>query len=115
MQRWNGWGDEKITMDLPPQGLKILREVIGPGRTDPDYLLEMFIQRLPKSRLPRHPLVSFDPKLRLDHAHGQSLTTHGAKSAVRSRLAGRQSASALALAVHVVFSLLVIPIASTLL
>ena len=73
MQRWNGWGDETITMDLPPQGLRILRDVIGPGRAGQDYPLEKFIERLPKSRLSRHPLVSFDPKLRLDHAHGQSL------------------------------------------
>jgi alkyldihydroxyacetonephosphate synthase len=73
MQRWNGWGDENITMDLPPQGLRFLRDVIGPFRTDQDYPLDMFVERLPKSRLSPHPLVSFDPKLRLDHAHGQSL------------------------------------------
>jgi alkyldihydroxyacetonephosphate synthase len=73
MQRWNGWGDETMTMDLPPPGLRILRAVIGPGRTDQNYPLEMFVERMPKSRLPRHPLVSFDAKLRLDHAHGQSL------------------------------------------
>jgi len=73
MQRWNGWGDETITMDLTPQGLQILRDVVGRGRTHPDYPLQGFVERLPKSRLSRHPLVSFDPKLRLDHAHGQSL------------------------------------------
>jgi alkyldihydroxyacetonephosphate synthase len=73
MQRWNGWGDKTITMDLPPQGLQILSDVIGNGRISPDYPLEKFIERMPKSRLPRHPLVSFDAKLRLDHAHGQSL------------------------------------------
>jgi alkyldihydroxyacetonephosphate synthase len=33
----------------------------------------MFIEKIPKSRLPCHPLVSLDEKLRLVHAHGQSL------------------------------------------
>lgn len=73
MQRWNGWGDETIAMDLPPQGLEILCAAIGKGRISPDYPLEKFLERMPPSRLPRHPLISFDAKLRLDHAHGQSL------------------------------------------
>jgi alkyldihydroxyacetonephosphate synthase len=73
MLRWNGWGDENITMDLPPRALQILHDVIGPGRIVPDYPLEKFVAKMPQSRLPRHPLVSTDPKLRLDHAHGQSL------------------------------------------
>jgi alkyldihydroxyacetonephosphate synthase len=73
MQRWNGWGDDTITMDLPPQALAILRDVIGKGRISPDYPLEKFIEQIPTSRLPRHPSISFDAKLRLDHAHGQSL------------------------------------------
>ncbi len=73
MQRWNGWGDDTIYMDLPTQGLGVLRGLIGEGRVRPDYPLEKFIDRVPKSRLSRHPLISVDPKLRLDHAHGQSL------------------------------------------
>ena len=43
MQRWNGWGDETITMDLPPQGLAILRDLIGKGRISSDYPLEKFL------------------------------------------------------------------------
>ena len=73
MQRWNGWGDETIKMDLPPQAVEILREMIGNGRISPDYPLNKFVQRMPETRLPRHPLISVDAKLRLDHAHGQSL------------------------------------------
>lgn len=73
MKRWNGWGEDTIYMDLPPQGLRILRDLIGEGRIWPDYPLEKFIERMPESRLSRHPLISSDPKLRLDHAHGQSL------------------------------------------
>ena len=73
MQRWNGWGDTKISMELPAQGLRILHDLIGNGQINPDYPLEKIVARVPKSRLPRHPLVSFDAKMRLDHAHGQSL------------------------------------------
>jgi alkyldihydroxyacetonephosphate synthase len=73
MQRWNGWGDENIYLDLPTRGLQILHDLIGEGQGRPDYPLEKFIERIPKSRLATHPLISFDPKLRLDHAHGQSL------------------------------------------
>ena len=73
MQRWNGWGDDTITMDLPPQALEILRDVIGKGRISPDFPLEKFVEQIPPSRLPWHPSISFDAKLRLDHAHGQSL------------------------------------------
>ncbi len=73
MQRWNGWGDDNIYLALPARGLRILRDLIGAGQGRPDFPLEKFIERIPKSRLAPHPLISFDPKLRLDHAHGQSL------------------------------------------
>jgi alkyldihydroxyacetonephosphate synthase len=73
MQRWNGWGEDYIYLDLPTRGLRILQDLIGEGRKRPDYPLEKFIERVPKSRLTPHPLISFDPKVRLDHAHGQSL------------------------------------------
>jgi len=73
MQRWNGWGDESVNMALPPGGLKILSDLIGKGRPVSDYPLEKLLEQIPSSRMPRHPLISTDPKLRLDHAHGQSL------------------------------------------
>ena len=73
MQRWNGWGDEAVSLELPPQGLEMLFDTIGRGRRRADYPLQKFLARMPTPRLPRHPLVSFDSKLRLGHAHGQSL------------------------------------------
>lgn len=73
MQRWNGWGDESVNMAVAPQGLKILRDLIGKGRPVSDYPLEKLLKQIPSSRMPQHPLISTDPKLRLDHAHGQSL------------------------------------------
>ena len=73
MQRWNGWGDENIYLELPTRALRMLHDLIGKGQGRPDYPLEQFIKRMPESRLNSHPWISFDPKLRLDHAHGQSL------------------------------------------
>ena len=73
MHRWNGWGEDHIYLDLPARGLRILQDLIGEGQERSDYPLEKFIERMPKSRLAPHPLISFDPKMRLDHAHGQSL------------------------------------------
>jgi alkyldihydroxyacetonephosphate synthase len=73
MQRWNGWGDMDIQMDLPPEGLAMLQDLLGKGRNQPDYPLKKLLEHIPDSRLPEHPLISVDPKLRLDHAHGQSL------------------------------------------
>jgi len=73
MQRWNGWGDETVYVDLPVQGRNLLQDLIGKGNPQTDYPLESFISRIPESRLQPHPLISTDPKQRLDHAHGQSL------------------------------------------
>lgn len=73
MLRWNGWGDESVYMQIPPNGLKILEDLIGEGRKTSDAPLERLLARIPDSRLPGHPLISIDRKLRLDHAHGQSL------------------------------------------
>ena len=73
MKRWNGWGDNAVHVDLPIQAHNLLQELIGKGEAQKDYPLEKFISRIPKSRLPHHPLISSDPKDRLDHSHGQSL------------------------------------------
>ena len=73
MQRWNGWGDDTMYVDLPIQGHKLLRKLLDKGNVKADYPLEKFINRIPTSRLPHHPLISTNPKERLDHSHGQSL------------------------------------------
>ena len=73
MQRWNGWGDEAVSVDLSNQAREMLTDLIGKGRICPDYTLEKFLEGMPKTRLSAHPLISFDGKLRLDHSHGQSL------------------------------------------
>ncbi|MEJ2157513.1 MAG: FAD-binding protein, partial [Desulfobacteraceae bacterium] len=73
MRRWNGWGDEALQIELPPKGLALLKALIGNGRPRPDYPLDEFLDRIPQSRLPPHPLISDDPRMRFDHSHGQSL------------------------------------------
>ena len=73
MERWNGWGNAEITMDLPAAGRKMLTQYVGPGKPRPDYPRSKLLKKIPKSRLPRHPLITDDPRLRLKHAHGQSL------------------------------------------
>lgn len=73
MERWNGWGDDTVSMDLPPQGRDLLRELVGEGITKMDCPLEEMLSRIPAARLPHHSLISTDAKERLIHAHGQSL------------------------------------------
>ena len=73
MRRWNGWGDESIQMGLSRKGLALLKQRIGDGRVWPDYPLNEFLEHMPAPRLPGHPLVTADPRQRLECAHGQSL------------------------------------------
>jgi len=73
MQRWNGWGDDSIHMELPRKGRDLLTEWIGKGRPRQDRPIEELLAREPESKLPQHPLISVDHRLRLDHAHGQSM------------------------------------------
>ena len=73
MRRWNGWGDASIRMEVPPEGLAHLKQRIGEGAGFSDHSLDKFLERMPQGRLAGHPLVSGDPRLRLECAHGQSL------------------------------------------
>jgi alkyldihydroxyacetonephosphate synthase len=73
MRRWNGWGDESTSMDLPGNGLGFLEARIGKGRHLPDATLESVMQQVPVSRLPAHRLIQTDTEMRVRHARGQSL------------------------------------------
>jgi alkyldihydroxyacetonephosphate synthase len=74
VRRWNGWGDEAVSVPLGPDGRTFLDRVVGPGRPARDATLEATLTGLPPSALPEpHPLVTTDPEERLRHARGQSL------------------------------------------
>lgn len=74
MLRWNGWGDETVRFDLPAAGRSLLTRELGPGRPRPDASLESLLARVPPSRLPKHPAIATQPLVRLEHAHGQSMS-----------------------------------------
>ncbi len=73
MRRWNGWGDESTSMDLPQSAGAFLSQVVGKGQQLADSALANVIKAVPSSRLPEHPLVSTDAEERVRHAKGQSL------------------------------------------
>ncbi len=73
MKRWNGWGDDSITMDLPPNGLDYLIGVCGRARALSDAGFHDTCNRIAVSRLPGHELVYTDAPTRLLHARGQSI------------------------------------------
>jgi len=73
MKRWNGWGDEGVTYALHDRPRRYLEALVGPGRPPRDATLEEVAAGVAASRLPPHPLVSYDIIDRVRHARGQSL------------------------------------------
>jgi len=73
MRRWNGWGDESISDELPAGGADAIERVVGPATPRRDAILADVLLGVPASRLPRHRLVVDDPETRVRHARGQSL------------------------------------------
>ncbi|GAB4157007.1 MAG: FAD-binding oxidoreductase [Candidatus Promineifilaceae bacterium] len=73
MKRWNGWGDETFSMELPAFAAAYLAEKLGPGTPYADATFSEVVASVPASRLPAHPLIATDPGVRLRHARGQSL------------------------------------------
>ena len=73
MKRWNGWGDDAITLDINAQALAYLREQVGPGTPPTDATLADACAAIPASRLPVHPLVDTGAATRLANSLGQSL------------------------------------------
>lgn len=73
MRRWNGWGDETVTYELPEAAAERLVEWVGPATPPSDATLASVLGQVPSSRLPEHPLVETAPRERVRHARGQSL------------------------------------------
>src|SRR5687768_10779563 len=72
MRRWNGWGDESITVQVSERLHRLLLQKVGPGRPPIPVTLDETLRSVPESRLPSHPLFTTDPLGRLQHARGQS-------------------------------------------
>ena len=72
MRRWNGWGDDTFTYELPESAARFLHEVVGPGKPQRQVTLAEVVAQVPPSRLAAHPLISTDPECRVRHARGQS-------------------------------------------
>ena len=72
MRRWNGWGDDRITYPVSTSSFDFLEQRVGKGSPKKDVSLQDALAKLPKSRLPRHALISTEPADRLLHARGQS-------------------------------------------
>jgi alkyldihydroxyacetonephosphate synthase len=73
MRRWNGWGDEGISYDLPESARQYLDSKVGQGQSIPDVSFERALVAVPQSRLRPYTGISPDPADRLYHARGQSL------------------------------------------
>ncbi len=73
MQIWNGWGDAAVQVRLPAAAAALLKDRIGAGTPSKNISLQDALARVPKSRLPDHPLITADRKERLVHSHGQSM------------------------------------------
>jgi alkyldihydroxyacetonephosphate synthase len=73
MRRWNGWGDESTSMDLPPSAGVFLTQLVGEGKCLADVGLADVMKAVPETRLLAHPLISVDAEQRVRHAKGQSL------------------------------------------
>lgn len=73
MKRWNGWGDDAITLEINAQALAFLRQQVGPGTPPADATLADACAAIPASRLPAHALVDTAAATRLANSLGQSL------------------------------------------
>jgi alkyldihydroxyacetonephosphate synthase len=73
MRRWNGWGDDTISLHLPGSAERYLEQLLGPGTSPHDATLAQVVKQVPDTRLPEHSLVTVDAAERARHARGQSL------------------------------------------
>lgn len=73
MRRWNGWGDDGVSVELPAVALRRLERLVGPGTAPRDAELADVVAAVPPGRLPAHPGVDPDPESRVRQSRGQSL------------------------------------------
>lgn len=73
MRRWNGWGDETVTLDVPESAVEFIQSKLGPGSPSRDVTKNEAVAAVPASRLPDNDLLDMDSYGRLRHSIGESL------------------------------------------
>ncbi|MBK9090644.1 MAG: FAD-binding oxidoreductase [Holophagales bacterium] len=73
MRRWNGWGDDTVSVALPARAVQALSAWVGAGTPPRDATPAEALTAVSPSRLETKDLLSLDPWERLLHARGQSL------------------------------------------
>lgn len=73
MRRWNGWGDDGVEYQLPPEAAAYLDDRLGRSSPTDDASLDQVLRTVPPSRLPGQEAWTVDAEQRLRHARGQSL------------------------------------------
>ncbi|PCI58548.1 MAG: FAD-binding oxidoreductase [Gammaproteobacteria bacterium] len=78
MRRWNGWGDDSISMALPHSAEMFLQQELGTAKPLTDISLVDATAKVPATRLTalqqqQFTWLSIDKEQRLRHAKGQSL------------------------------------------
>ena len=73
MRRWNGWGDETVTLDVPQSAVEFIQSKLGKGSLVHDVSMQEAVAMVPPSRLPDHALLNKDTFGRLRHSIGESL------------------------------------------
>ncbi|MDH5681895.1 MAG: FAD-binding oxidoreductase, partial [Spirochaetota bacterium] len=73
MRLWNGWGDDSVTVTLPQNAIEMIEKYVGSGEPVKSATLDTVVASVPKSRMPKHPLITTDNEIRMRHSHGQSV------------------------------------------
>lgn len=73
MRRWNGWGEESVSLPLPARARDLLEEKVGSGNPQRSCSLSSVISRVPRSRFAESAPADTDPGIRALYARGQSL------------------------------------------
>lgn len=72
MRRWNGWGEEGVSLSLNDAARAMLVQKLGEALPPQDAAREALLARVPASRLPEHPAIARDADARLQVAYGES-------------------------------------------
>ncbi|MBW6466057.1 MAG: FAD-binding oxidoreductase [Brevefilum sp.] len=73
MKRIQGWGNINTDYPVPAPAQAYLAQVVGKAHPGHNIPIDDLLEKVPASRLPKHPLITTETEERLRHARGQSL------------------------------------------